>query len=62
MIKKQHSAMLTVMINNYVLKVLFEALATPATYLLVRSLKRAEGLDVYDHNTNFNPFVFDSRY
>ena len=46
-----------VMIGNYALKVLIEALFTPATYGIVRALKRAEGVDVYDHDTNFNPFV-----
>jgi methanogenic corrinoid protein MtbC1 len=29
---------------------------TPATYLLVNRLKRAEGVDVYDIGTDFNPF------
>jgi uncharacterized integral membrane protein (TIGR00697 family) len=38
-------------------KVLYEALATPLTYLIVNRLKRAEGVDVYDRNTNFNPFI-----
>jgi hypothetical protein len=30
-------------------------LATPLTYLVVGFLKRAEGLDVYDTHTMFNP-------
>jgi hypothetical protein len=30
---------------------------TPLTYLAVGSLKRAEGEDVYDRETNFNPFA-----
>jgi uncharacterized integral membrane protein (TIGR00697 family) len=33
----------------------FEILATPVTYAVVRFLKRTEGLDVYDTNTDFNP-------
>ena len=32
-------------------------LATPVTYLIVNKLKRAEGVDVYDRDTNFNPFA-----
>jgi uncharacterized integral membrane protein (TIGR00697 family) len=48
--------MLNLIISGYVGKVLYEALATPLTYLVVNSLKRAEGVDVYDRNTNFNPF------
>ena len=40
----------------YVFKVAYEVLATPLTYLLVRFLKRKEGMDIYDYETNFNPF------
>jgi hypothetical protein len=29
---------------------------TPFTYLVVNKLKKAEGVDVYDVNTDFNPF------
>ncbi len=47
---------LTVMVTNYALKVLWEALLTPATYQIVGFLKRAEGVDVYDRETNFTPF------
>jgi uncharacterized integral membrane protein (TIGR00697 family) len=46
----------TVMISNYILKVLWEAALTPVTYLVVGELKRREGLDVYDVETNFTPF------
>jgi len=46
---------LTVMITNYVLKVLWEACLTPVTYKIIRTLKRAEGVDVYDNNADFSP-------
>ena len=39
-------------------KVLYETLATPFIYAIVGWLKRAEGVDYYDTNTNFNPFRF----
>jgi len=42
--------------SGYVLKVIYEVIATPLTYLVVNSLKRAEGVDVYDTETDFNPF------
>ena len=29
---------------------------TPVTYALVAFLKRKEGVDHYDHDTNFSPF------
>lgn len=37
-------------------KTLYEALATPITYAVVGFLKAREGVDVYDTETNFNPF------
>lgn len=48
---------LAVGLSNYVFKVGFEILATPLTYAVVSFLKRAEGVDVYDYDTNFNPFL-----
>jgi hypothetical protein len=42
---------------HWVAKVLIEAVATPATYAMVGSLKRREGIDTYDYGTSYNPFV-----
>ncbi len=47
---------LTVMITNWAMKVGWEVVLTPVTYMVVNGLKRAEGLDVYDEGTNFTPF------
>ncbi len=47
---------LTVLVTNYLLKVLWEAVLTPVTYRVVGTLKRVEGVDVYDRDTNFTPF------
>jgi queuosine precursor transporter len=46
----------TMILSGYVVKVVYEAAATPFTYLIVNFLKRREGIDVYDVETNFNPF------
>ena len=46
----------TVMTSNYVLKVLWEVIATPLTYRVVAALKRAESEDYYDRGTQFTPF------
>jgi uncharacterized integral membrane protein (TIGR00697 family) len=46
-----------VMVSNYILKVSWEAIATPLTYKIVAFLKRVENEDYYDHGTNFNPFT-----
>jgi uncharacterized integral membrane protein (TIGR00697 family) len=48
-----------VMISNYTIKVLWEALVTPVTYKVVNFLKRAENEDYYDHKTNFTPFSIE---
>ncbi len=46
----------TVMITNWGLKVLWEVVLTPVTYAVVGFLKRREGVDVYDEGTDFTPF------
>ncbi|MGB3329790.1 MAG: queuosine precursor transporter [Thermomicrobiales bacterium] len=43
--------------TNWILKTGYEAAFTPVTYLVVNKLKRLEGVDVFDHDTNFNPFA-----
>ena len=50
------SLVLSVMATNYALKVLWEALLTPVTYKVVAWFKDAEGLDVFDTETDFTPF------
>jgi len=50
----------SVMIGNYLLKVLWEALSTPLTYAVVNFLKRAEHEDYFDRDTDFNPFTLDT--
>jgi queuosine precursor transporter len=52
--------LLSVMIGNYFLKVLWEVVATPITYLVVGFLKRAENEDYYDRDTDFNPFSLEA--
>jgi uncharacterized integral membrane protein (TIGR00697 family) len=44
--------------QGYLLKVAYEVLATPLTYLVVNWLKRAEHVDTFDTHTNFNPVRF----
>lgn len=50
------STMLSVIAANYAIKVTWEAINTPFTYAIVGALKRAEGEDWYDRNTDFTPF------
>jgi len=51
-----NSLLVQVMLANYVIKVMWEVLATPLTYRIVRALKAAEHEDHYDVGTNFTPF------
>lgn len=51
------STMLNLMLTGYFAKVIYEAAATPLTYLIVNRLKKAEGIDVFDENVDFNPFA-----
>jgi uncharacterized integral membrane protein (TIGR00697 family) len=50
----------SVMIGNYFLKVLWEVVATPFTYAIVNYLKKAENEDFYDRDTDFNPFTLQT--
>ena len=43
--------------SNYVFKVGVEVALTPLTYVVVRWLKRSEGVDVYDARIALNPFA-----
>lgn len=47
--------------SMWLLKVLWELIALPLTLVIVRWLKRAENLDVYDRDTDFNPFHFKAE-
>lgn len=51
------SDVIAVMITNWALKVLWEAVLTPVTYGVVGWLKAREGVDVYDDGTQFSPFA-----
>lgn len=50
-------SLLSVILFSYLFKVFYEILATPLTYLIVGKLKKAEGVDIYDTNVNYNPFT-----
>ncbi len=50
------SLVFTVLVTNYLLKVLWEIILTPVTYRVVAWFKAAEGLDVFDNRTDFTPF------
>ncbi|MBI4312247.1 MAG: queuosine precursor transporter [Chloroflexi bacterium] len=43
--------------TQWLVKVAYEALATPLTYAVVTYVKRKEGMDVYDRQASLNPFA-----
>ena len=49
------SLLLVIIRDVWFLKVAYEVLATPLTYAIVNTLKRLEGVDVYDRDTRFAP-------
>ncbi len=53
--------LLTIIWQGYLLKVAYEVLATPLTYLVVNTLKRVEHTDAFDAHISFNPFRWTGR-
>lgn len=49
----------SLVVTNYILKVGIEVVMTPVTLQVINGLKKAEGEDVYDYHTSFNPFGLD---
>jgi uncharacterized integral membrane protein (TIGR00697 family) len=50
------TTLVNMILTGYLLKVAYEVLATPLTYLVVGWLKASEHSDAFDRNQNFNPF------
>ena len=48
-------ALVSATMTQWLFKTGYEILATPLTYVVVNFLKKQEGLDTYDRDTNFNP-------
>jgi uncharacterized integral membrane protein (TIGR00697 family) len=49
----------TMMLAQYLWKVVYEAAVTPLTYYVVRWVKQQEQLDVYDTKVKYNPFGWE---
>jgi len=46
-----------VVLSQWFIKTTWEAVLTPVTYLVVGTLKRREGVDIYDEDIDFSPFA-----
>ena len=55
------TTILNMIATGYALKVGYEVLATPLTYLVINWLKAAENADAFDRNQSFNPFSLAGR-
>jgi queuosine precursor transporter len=55
-----NNTLIRLTLSSYLIKVVYETLATPLTYVGVAWLKRQEGVDVFDTQTDFNPFALRS--
>ncbi|HSY67555.1 MAG TPA: queuosine precursor transporter [Edaphobacter sp.] len=53
--------LLNIIATGYALKVGYEVIATPLTYLVINWLKRAEQSDAFDRHESFNPFSFAEK-
>jgi queuosine precursor transporter len=53
--------LINMIVTGYLLKVGYEVLATPMTYLVIDWLKRAENADAFDRHESFNPFSFSTK-
>jgi uncharacterized integral membrane protein (TIGR00697 family) len=50
-------SLLGLIVAQWLFKSAYEIVATPVTYAVVNALKRTEGIDAFDRDTNFNPLV-----
>ncbi len=48
-------------IAGWIIKTVVEAALTPVTYIVVHRVKKLEGVDYYDRDTNFNPFIIREK-
>ena len=52
--------LVSVIVFNWISKVLVEVVLTPLTYWVIGNLKRLEGVDYYDRGTDFTPFSLET--
>ena len=53
--------LLQVILSQWLFKSGYEIIVTPLTYWIVNSLKRVEKVDVFDNETDFNPFKVQAQ-
>ncbi|MEO8402381.1 MAG: queuosine precursor transporter [Gammaproteobacteria bacterium] len=56
------SVFLKLMAAAYIKKILCQAILLPIIWYLIDELKKREGIEIYDYDTRFNPFLMDNIY
>ena len=56
-----NSGLIIMIITQWLFKSIYEVIATPLTYSVVAFLKRQEGIDTFDNDTNFNPILLSEE-
>jgi len=56
---RTNPVLLQAILAGWIIKCAIQFALLPATYPLVRWLKKAEQIDYFDRTTNFNPFILD---
>lgn len=54
-----NEVLVAILASNYIFKCGVEVVFTPVTYAVVSRLKRAEGVDAFDRDTDFNPLLLN---
>ena len=52
-------AILSIILTQVTVKTLYEIVILPVTTAIARRLKKAEGIDTYDYDISYNPFVLN---
>ena len=50
-------AIVSIILTQVAVKTLYEVLILPLTTVIARRLKKKEGIDTYDYNISYNPFI-----
>ena len=50
-------AIVSIILTQVTVKTLYEVLILPLTSVIARRLKKTEGIDTYDYNISYNPFI-----
>ena len=49
------TGLVSAIVTQWLMKSIYEVIVTPLTYGVVNFLKKVEGIDTFDHDTDFNP-------